>query len=666
MAKSYRRILRLPHRQTLAAWCVAWSVCFTAGVRAQTPEGTGDGWSRDRIEALAARLRSDRGEERARTIEALLHLPEEALGAIRARVEYTRRQIVPGEDGLEALRSFRHATGSRRADDMVDIATGIEAVLEERRDDITARSAERVLLIRSLEGIGTLDAQRSIADIFSLTNEMWRWEQRRILERMGGRILAGLIVARGHADRGVRRWAREATRTLNMENPAMALQEETASILQDRITAYAEVRDLDAMPVIISFVDHPDPGVRDAARAAMERYGRNGIWQLREAMQNTLGERADESWGWRRTMTALYSKLDERRLAPYAAQVDEARASFDAGDLPAARATLDQLLLDAPEPPRAADIAALYAEMSASVDAPVEARRLMQRAVWLGVEHPHVGQWRAQLVRMDAEVDQARGLVDPTALGIERPQDASVASAEATHENGVESNGGGYVWLLALLGLVGLGVIGWRTGYIHTAARMAGVRLPRWRLPRVPMGSVRVAARSLLSKLRPTPRRSARTKFIRPTTCDDAGSEAKVSPKVRKKAEPVGAAFVFGAEPAKTKPTRTPETASRHADDEVLPRNTDLGGLILGEPDRVDTPQTPPEACAPADEKKRRRKKPLRGRAAIGRRSSVGQDAPMRLDAWIQGAGHAPEHAPDTLPDPADTGERTLQDAPFP
>ncbi len=100
----------------------------------------------------------------------------------------------------------------------------------------------------------------------------------------------------------------------------------------------------------------------------------------------------------------------------------------------------------------------------------------------------------------------------------------------------------------------------------------------------------------------------------------------------------------------------------------MRPRDTDLGGLILGaaEPDRADTSQPPQASDAAGGKQARRRKKSLRGGAAIGRRSSVGQESPVRLDAWIQGAGHAPERAPDTLPDPADTGESTLQDAPFP
>ncbi|MEZ4251330.1 MAG: hypothetical protein R3B99_24225 [Polyangiales bacterium] len=105
------------------------------------------------LERLAGELRSEDASVREHAFERLGHLPASALPAITERVRYLARLVIPPEDGEEALQRFRHATGSRRADDMIDVAPGILAVLAEDRSADVGRSAERVLLIRSLEQI---------------------------------------------------------------------------------------------------------------------------------------------------------------------------------------------------------------------------------------------------------------------------------------------------------------------------------------------------------------------------------------------------------------------------------------------------------------------------------------------------------------------------------
>lgn len=457
MAKLYRGVLGLPYRAALIALAFGFA---STGARAQEEISVDDivGWAAD--------LRSDDGAARRRAYERLSHLPESALPAIAERIEQTRRQIVPPEDGREALRAFRHAVGSRRADDMVDIAPGILPVLEERRTREVGRTAERLLLLRSLEAIGTVEAQRRIADLFSLTNEMWRWEQRRVVHRMGVRLLPGLILARGHRDRGVRLWARGHIRNLGMKDPANALRVEDPELLAQIIDAYAEVKDLDTMPLILSYVGHEDRRIREAARAAFESFGRNGIWQLREGIRKQLGRTPDPRWGWRRTMRELFEGLDERRLAPYARRLDEAQAALRAGHHEEAKALLDALLRDAPRPPRAAEVAAAYAELATNLDDP----QLLRRAVWLAPDAPQAPAWRARLSLLEAEADRARGVVDAEAYRVALERDPSprtralaaevLGDGEARAVEAVETKEGGPTWLLAFVMLIAAAAAG--------------------------------------------------------------------------------------------------------------------------------------------------------------------------------------------------------------
>ncbi|MCB9613305.1 MAG: hypothetical protein H6722_12715 [Sandaracinus sp.] len=363
------------------------------------------------LERLAGELRSEDAAVREHAFERLGHLPASALPAITERVRYLARLVIPPEDGEEALQRFRHATGSRRADDMIDVAPGILAVLAEDRSPDVGRSAERVLLIRSLEQIGTLDAWRTMADVYALSPEMWRWELRRALVRLGPRLMPALILARSHRDAVLRRWARDGADALRLANPADALQVEDLGQLAQLVTAYSEVRDLDAMPVIVGFVDHPDPPLREAARMAMERYGQNGIWQLRIAFRHKLAAEADLQWGWRRTMTELWSRLDEVRLAPQSARIDAAKQAMDEGRARDALGELELVLRETPTPPRADELASMLARLATELD-DAEAIRLLRRALWLAPEHAEAATWRGRLALLEAEADRARGVLD--------------------------------------------------------------------------------------------------------------------------------------------------------------------------------------------------------------------------------------------------------------
>lgn len=510
MAELHRGILGFQNRAALSkreareapralALALALALVFPTGSQAQTI-------TVDQIESWAADLRSTDSEERRNAIERLSQLPESALPAIDQRIANTRRQIIDEEDGYDALRSFRHAMGSLRADDMVDIAEGIPGALAERRDATVGRTAERVLLIRSLERIGTVDAQRRIADVFSLTNEMWKWEARRVVHRMGLQLLPGLILARGHDDRGVREWARGHIDRLGMKNPADALTIEDPQLLAEVIEAYTEIRDLDTMPVIISYVGDDHPRVREAARKAFETFGRNGIWQLREGMRNQLGERADARWGWRRTMTELYEGLDEKRLAPFAGRVDEALKSLDEGDHATAREQLDRLLLEIPQPPRVNDVAAAYATLAEALEEP----ELFRRAAWLAPEHPDAAGWQAHLDLIEAEALREEGFVDPeTYREVLRHDHSDAARAAAEEVIGSDeteelaapapSESSSWPWLVGLLLVMCIGgVVAYMRGDLRVPRH---VRLLLARLDRARVKEIEAPARAIDAQL---------------------------------------------------------------------------------------------------------------------------------------------------------------------
>ncbi len=417
MAELHGRVYRVQNRARLIAvalvlWCAPLNWGVASRALAQPAENATSALTLPDLHSAAEALGSESREAREAAIQTLGSMPSSALPAIAQRVREMRRQRVPTEDGYEALNRFRRQLGSRRADDMIDIAPGIRGELNERRGRVTRRMAERLLVLRSLEAIGDLESQRMMLDIFALDPQTWRWESRRIAHRMRERLLPGMILAKGYEGRSMKDWGRARMRALGRATPAFAVQELDETILANVITAYGEIREMDAMEVIISFVGHQSSAVRSAARAAMERYGRNAIWRFREAMRNQLGTEANRSWGWRRTARALYDGLDQRRLAPLLGPIENAETKLQEGELLEAIALVESVLQEHADPPGAERIAEIYARAANAPETSTRDReRWLRRAVWLAPESAQSGLHQAALDRMMAEQDLAAGRI---------------------------------------------------------------------------------------------------------------------------------------------------------------------------------------------------------------------------------------------------------------
>ncbi|MFK7998364.1 MAG: hypothetical protein AB8H86_02165 [Polyangiales bacterium] len=482
MAELHRRVLRFPGGKGLgilkALICVllvSVSLAFAASASADAPTVAD-------IERWAGDLRSGDDSLIAEAVENLGQLNADALPAIEARLQRTSRQIVPEEDGADALRYFRHAVGSRRADDTMDIAPGIPQVVKERPSPDVGRSAERLLLLRSLERIGSVPAQRLMGDVFALTPSMWRRERRLLLERMSARLLPGLLWMRAHDEPDVRRWARAAISRLGLNDPGRAVQEEDPERLAGILEAYGATREMNAMTVIISFVGHSDERVRQAARDAMNLFGRNGIWQLREGMRNQLGQEADHEWGWQRTSSLLYEGLDAQRLGPVTERLERGIQHMEAGELAEARELFDAALIREPMHPRRSELAEHYARFAENASGP-ERESLLQRALWLQPDSPQADSWQRALLAVEVERNVAAGFEDVRADDVTQSEDAIASNGEATTSEATESASNGYSSTAfgLLVGLLLLGGLVWKRGWF--AAKLKSL-LPHMAKPK--------------------------------------------------------------------------------------------------------------------------------------------------------------------------------------
>lgn len=371
--------------------------------------------SADEIAAWVSVLVAGPEASREGAFRALVSLEEDALPAIRARLETLSARRPPPAEVQQMLTWFRHGAGSRRADDVVDIAPGVLAIAREGRPGPIALVAEPLLLMRSLERIGTSEAGKLIAEVLALDPRVWAPEAKRVRGRMGAKLLPTFVALQNHSSPDVRSWVRVGIRDLRAEAPGEAVQQGDSTLLADLLRAYGEARQFDAMRVVMSFVGSERAQVREAARWSMAQFGRHAIWRFRESYESFTGNEPDPSWGWERTMQELYRAHDDARLVEVREALNAGLAAKERGDLEGMAASFDAVLRRAPRLDGREVMAVGYALRGAALLAKDDlegAETAYTRALSLAPQAEAANQWRAELAFIAGERSLTRGIVD--------------------------------------------------------------------------------------------------------------------------------------------------------------------------------------------------------------------------------------------------------------
>lgn len=421
--------------------------------------------AQDGLEGLGAALGSEDASARQSAIASLRALPPSEHDAIVARIASLVRRAPSVSASDELLTAFRRATGSRRADDVVDVADGIESVLATRHDEAAVRTAELLLLCRALEAHGDPHALSAAIEVFRVPGSGWEMEGRRFTLRLNEAVAGTALRALGHGDVHVREWARWSVRRLGVDAPGTYVRGLSPSVLADVLVAYGDARLMVAMPVVGSFVDAPQRTVREGAFAGLAAYGRNAIWTIREAYRLHADEDASTEWGAERTLTALRAVIDERRLASARAALTDAQAALAAGEVDRAVELADAVLVSRPEL-GGVEVARIYlaaGEHALEARRAVRARALLSRAERLAeVGGDAALRARAaglsQFVR--AEVALGEGVLDVDAYARAAaavPDDAHLAELSAGYAAAPRERAD-RTWTLAIAAALFLGV----------------------------------------------------------------------------------------------------------------------------------------------------------------------------------------------------------------
>ncbi|MFI5309243.1 MAG: hypothetical protein ACHQ53_17940 [Polyangiales bacterium] len=416
----------------LCGW-LAWP-CLAAAEPFAQARGLGE----QEIARLAAQLGTEAPSQRAAAQRALSELHEESLPGISLRLAALRKSRPAVEDVKAALTAFRHAAGSRRGDDTTDLAQGVLGALAQKRDATTLATAEPLLLLRALEHMATTEAGLLMASLLTLDPPgVWDFELQLARGRVGLQLLPALLGLRSAAEPEVRTWAQTGVRALGMEDPATATALEDSHLVAEVCRAYTEPLDFTAMPVIVRLVSSDKLEVREAARAAVARFGKNAIWQLRQLYEEVAGRSPDRRWDAERLGHELYAVLDREGSEQADTLLAQGMARFVAGDFEGMAARYDRLLASYPSFAERAKMAPGYAAQGEKLLARgklTEARAAYARALRLAPQAPDADALRAQLAYADAEIALSHGVVDLAAYEQALAHDPHHAAAKEAYD----------------------------------------------------------------------------------------------------------------------------------------------------------------------------------------------------------------------------------------
>ena len=281
-----------------------------------------------------------------------------------------------------------------------------------------AQLTEVIALSRMLENIGTLAAARGVVDVYVRFGEFLRADTQLALFRLKDRAVAALIEASGHPVQRIAEWAKKQLEDMGKSVASEAMQVLDPTLRADILRAYGKTRDIETARLLISYAASERALVRLAARQAVTMLGDAGLWQLRDAYEKTVGQRADRHWPWDRVARELFAQFDRQRLAELYALYNRGRAAEKKGDLEAARTLFDRVLAWDPTFDRAASMAPVYLSFAESkVDTDPRAAELALRRVERLTPSGSVHD-RAESLRqtLEARALLARGIVDEVLL----------------------------------------------------------------------------------------------------------------------------------------------------------------------------------------------------------------------------------------------------------
>ncbi|MBI5517542.1 MAG: hypothetical protein HY909_27475 [Deltaproteobacteria bacterium] len=392
-----------------------------------TEEGT-VGRTVAELDALLGRLTDGSAEARREAAQSVVDsIEREDVPAVRQRLLAPLR-AEPEPMRFKMIRAIRTVTDARPNAEY-DLLTLLCAQPRSRDLDI---AIERITLARGLGRIPTADAGRGLLALAGAFNGVFRQEVGRIVRaQTRDYILPAMIELRSPSE-NMRVFLRQVREALRRVTPGETVQQHDNALLAEILRAFGSIRQQDAMKVVVSFANSDRAQVRDAARWAVNQYGREALNALREAYEMYEGHPPTAGWGWERVARELYSANDRRRALEVQRAFEEGLAAGREGRHDVMLQRFRYVLSRHPSFERRGEmVPALEATARAleGTDA-VRAQAVYRLALWVDPEGPRAGAMRSAVLFLDAERALARGVAEPELYRAALRADGSNARAQ--------------------------------------------------------------------------------------------------------------------------------------------------------------------------------------------------------------------------------------------
>lgn len=384
---------------------------------------------------LAPLLADGPADGRLAAAKAVEGLGRDGVPAIEAKLAELRKPSSPALSPL-LRRAARDGKGGDALDGLVRAGDAREA-----------RTALATLaLLRALRQVGTTPAVRAMVKVAGDHDGAFRPEIARLLRELGDRAVPALLETRRAAPE-VRHWSYAQLEAMGKRVPGDAVQTQDNQVLADVLKAYALIHDLDALPVILSFVNSDRVLVRNAAREALADFGQDAIWKLREAYANLTGKPAPDTWTAPDVARELFAAYDRFRLQEVYGLLEEGLKKEKAGRIEEAIADFDKVLARQPMLDRRGEMVAGYVAYARSLEEsdPGKALAVFRKAARLAPDGPRISQINAEIAYLEGKELLGRGIadvepfrralaLDPAHEGARRELDRLEENAQAREE----------------------------------------------------------------------------------------------------------------------------------------------------------------------------------------------------------------------------------------
>jgi tetratricopeptide (TPR) repeat protein len=384
------------------------------------------------LERITAGLRDGNDANRRAAAKSVQELGPEATGAITARLTTLRK----ASDDVSVLAVVQNSIAAdpikANADDF-DMVAALLAPQKREGTEPWYVALETACLMHALAHIGTTPAARQIVIASDDHKGALRAEAARLMHRLGDKGVPALPIARTSSSIVVRKWATTQLEVMGKKSAADAVQTKSNQVLSDVLRAFGTTHDVDAVPVVLSFVNSDRAQVRVAARDAVGAYGKDALWKLREAYSNLVAKPAPDDWSAERVARELFAAYDRSRLEDVYALLGSGLDKQRKGDLDGAISDFDRVLARQPQLDRRAEMASgyvLWAQSKEDSDR-TGALAAYRKAARLDPDGPRSKQVEGAIAYLEGEELLARGVIDTTPFERALAADPGNAKAQA-------------------------------------------------------------------------------------------------------------------------------------------------------------------------------------------------------------------------------------------